>query len=179
MRISSIEEYGLRCLVAVARKGQNGQLSISEIADMEGLSIPYAAKLMSTLRRSGLVNAVRGRGGGFCITRHPDEINMLEAITALGGPLIAPDHCTRYTGQLDRCVHVGDCTVHEVLHGLAGYLGSILSGTSLQDLIDSKNVSSGKGIDFRTLPKTSTVRAGIPRKRDDENKMRTRNSKQQ
>jgi Rrf2 family iron-sulfur cluster assembly transcriptional regulator len=141
MRISAIEEYGLRCLVTLAHKGPNGQLSIPETAEIEGISIPYASKLLSVLRRAGLVTAVRGRGGGFCLARDPRDINLLEAITALGGPLMPPDHCTRYTGQLDRCVHVGNCSVHDVLHGLAGYLGDILAGTTLQDLIDS-----GKGI---------------------------------
>ncbi|MFQ6009342.1 MAG: RrF2 family transcriptional regulator [Candidatus Zixiibacteriota bacterium] len=144
MRISAIEEYGLRCLVALARKGPNGQLSIPETAEMEGISVPYASKLLSILRRAGLVTAVRGRGGGFCIVRDPREINLLQVITALGGPLLAPDHCTRYTGQLDRCVHVGSCSVQDVLHGLAGYLGDILASTTLQDLIDSRNII-GKG----------------------------------
>jgi Rrf2 family protein len=145
MRISAVEEYGLRCLVALARKGPGGQLSIPETAEMEGISIPYASKLLSMLRKAGLVTAVRGRGGGFCIARHPREITLLEVITALGGPLMAPDHCTKYTGQLERCVHVGNCTVHEVLDGLAGYLGEILANTTLQDLLDSEKMT------FRTL----------------------------
>jgi len=151
MRISSVEEYGLRCLVALARIGTKKQMSISEIADTEGLSIPYAAKLLSILRRAGLVTAVRGRGGGFCITRHPHKVTLFEVITALGGPLIAPDHCTRFTGQLERCVHTGNCSVQEVLDGLAGYLGELLSGTTLQDLIDREKAGAGKGKKPRSL----------------------------
>lgn len=165
--------------MALARTGINGQMSISEIAGIEGLSIPYAAKLLSILRKAELVTAVRGRGGGFCITRHPREINLLEAITALGGPLIAPDHCTRYTGQLDRCVHIGDCSVHEVLHGLAGYLGKILSGTTLQDLIDSKKERRGKDTDFLVSINTSLLNAGRPRKGEVGRKTELADSKQQ
>ena len=55
MRISSVEEYGLRCLLALANKGQSARLSISEIADLEGLSVPYTSKLLSILRRENLV----------------------------------------------------------------------------------------------------------------------------
>jgi Rrf2 family iron-sulfur cluster assembly transcriptional regulator len=144
MKISSVEEYGLRCLVALARIGTKGQMSISQVADMEGLSIPYAAKLLSILRRAGLVTAVRGRRGGFCITRHPHEVTLFEVITALGGPLIAPNHCARFTGQLGRCVHTNNCSVHEVLDGLADYMGELLSGTTLQDLINSEKAGIGK-----------------------------------
>ena len=137
MRISALEEYGLSCLVTLARTGPGGHTSITEVAQAEGLSVPYASKLLSILRKAGLVTAVRGRGGGFTLARRPRQISLQEVITALGGPLIDPDHCTRYTGQLDLCVHVGNCSVHDVLHGLAGYLSERLGRTALQDIIDT------------------------------------------
>ena len=136
MRISATEEYGLRCLLVLARKGVGGQLSISDIAEAEGISVPYASKLLSILRKTGLVNAERGRKGGFCIVREPKDIDLHEVITSLGGPLIDPDHCTKMTGQLDKCVHGSKCSVHDVLGGLAGYVATFLTQTSLQDLID-------------------------------------------
>lgn len=102
---------------------------------MEGLSIPYASKLLAILRRAGLVTAERGRGGGFTIAREPNEINLYEVLTALGGPMLDPNHCGRYTGLLDQCVHVNSCSVHDVLGGLAGYIQEFLSGTTLEDLI--------------------------------------------
>jgi Rrf2 family protein len=138
MRISAVEEYGLRCLIQLARKGTQGQLSISEIAELEGLSIPYASKLLAILRRAGLVTAERGRGGGFSIAREPREVNLYEVLSALGGPMIDPNHCSRYTGQLNQCVHTGHCSVHDVLGGLAGYVQQFLTGTTLGDLISNE-----------------------------------------
>lgn len=157
MKISALEKYGLRCLVTLARSGPNRQLSIAEIAEMEGLSVAYASKLLSILRKAGLVAAVRGRGGGFCIMRPPREINLLEVITALGGPLIDTDHCSRFTGQLDRCVHMDNCSVLDVLDGLAGHLGKLLSGTTLQDLIDSEKVSVGSSVSSHVTPSNSLL----------------------
>lgn len=125
----------MRCLLQLAKKGTKDQLSISDIAEMEGLSIPYASKLLAILRRAGLVTAERGRGGGFTIAREPNEINLYEVLTALGGPMLDPNHCGRYTGLLDQCVHVNSCSVHDVLGGLAGYIQEFLSGTTLEDLI--------------------------------------------
>jgi Rrf2 family protein len=137
MRITAVEEYGLRCLLALARQGTTSQLSISEIAEKEGLSIPYASKLLGILRKAGLVVAARGRSGGFSIARAPKEITMYEVLTALGGPLIDPNHCQKYTGQKEECVHVNNCSVHDILGGLAGMVQNFLSRITLQDLLSA------------------------------------------
>jgi len=134
MRITAIEEYGLRCLLALARVGRGKQLTIPEIAEMEGLSVPYTTKLLSVLRRAGMVNAERGRTGGFTITRPLDQISLYEVMVALGGPLIDPRHCQRHSGQLEQCIHIENCSVHDVLGGLAGYIQEFLTDTTLQDL---------------------------------------------
>ena len=139
MRISAVEEYGLRCLLALARQGQDSQLSISDIAQVEGLSVPYASKLLAILRRAGLVTAERGRGGGFTIATDPANINLYQVLTALGGPMIDPKHCSRFSGQKDQCVHTEQCSIHDVLGGLAGYVQSFLSKTTLRDLIAADN----------------------------------------
>ena len=135
MRITAVEEYGLRCLLTLAGRGTSGQMSISEIAEKEGLSIPYASKLLGILRRAGLVMAARGRTGGFSIARDPKEIGLYEVLTALGGPLIDPNHCQKYSGQLNECVHIANCSVHEVLGGLAGFVQDFLGKTTLQDIL--------------------------------------------
>jgi Rrf2 family protein len=135
MRITAVEEYGLRCLLALAKEGTSNQLSISEIAAKEGLSVPYASKLLGILRKSGLVVAARGRSGGFSIARDPEKITMYEVLTSLGGPLIDPNHCQKYSGQHDECVHINNCSIHDVLGGLAGLVQDFLSRTTLRDVI--------------------------------------------
>lgn len=146
MRISALEEYGLRCMLTLATTGPEGQLSISEIAEKEGLSVPYASKLLSILRKAKLVKAVRGRKGGFGISRSPEEINLLEIITALGGPLIEPGHCSKFSGQLETCVHFEKCSVMYVLSGLAGYIGDYLSETTLDEVLNGSILERVKRI---------------------------------
>ena len=111
-------------------------MSIGQIADNEGLSVPYASKLMAILRKAKLVTAERGRSGGFSLAKEPADITLFEVITALGGPIINPDHCEKFAGQKEACVHKDNCSVHEILGGLAGYIQVFLSGTTLADLID-------------------------------------------
>jgi len=101
---------------------------------MEGLSVPYVSKLLSILRRAGLVTAERGRTGGFSIPRPLEKISLYEVLVALGGPLIDPAHCQKHTGQLDECIHLQNCSVHDILGGLAGYVQEFLTDTTMQDL---------------------------------------------
>ncbi len=178
MRISALERYGLRCLVALAREGPDRQLSISEIAEMEGLSVAYASKLMSILRKAGLVAAVRGRSGGFCIMHDPREVSLFEVLTSLGGPLIEPDQCARYTGQLGRCVHYDNCSVQNVLDGLAGYVGNLLSNTTLQDLIDSEKPGSVEGANSHLIAGGSLLRVQSVQKSNRSDKIKATNVKQ-
>ena len=65
---------------------------------------------------------------------------MYEVITALGGPLIDPNHCSKFSGQQEECVHADNCSVHTVLGGLAGYIQEFLSQTTLDDLITNDKV---------------------------------------
>ncbi|MDH3892115.1 MAG: Rrf2 family transcriptional regulator [candidate division Zixibacteria bacterium] len=140
MRISATEEYGLRCLLVLARQGLDGQMSIADIATAEGISVPYASKLLAKMRQAGLVKAVRGRKGGFCISKQPGQVNLLEVITVLGGPLLDPDHCTKRTGQLEECVHTDQCSVHDILGSLAGQIAGFLAGKTLADLVHNERL---------------------------------------
>lgn len=149
MRITALDEYGLRCLVTLAKEGPESQLSIAEIAEKEGLSTPYASKLLAILRKAKLVKAVRGRGGGFRIAREPEQINLLEVITALGGPLIDPDHCNKYSGQLDKCIHTDNCSVQYTLAGLARLVGEFLTKTTLADILNNTGINEVTSITSR------------------------------
>jgi Rrf2 family iron-sulfur cluster assembly transcriptional regulator len=144
MRISAIEKYGLRCLLVLARKGQETQISISEIAELEGLSVPYVSKLLSILRKSDLVKAARGRSGGFSIARPPADIDLYEVVTALDGPVINPDHCSTNASRDEECVHMDNCSVHDILGGLSGLIKHFLSQTTLEDLIKGEKLNKGK-----------------------------------
>ncbi len=156
MRMSATEEYGLRCLLVLARQGTEGQMSVADIAEAEGISVPYASKLLAIMRQAGLVTAVRGRKGGFRIRREPSEIDLLEVITKLGGPLLDPDHCAKRTGQLEQCIHTDNCSVHDILGSLAGKIAGFLAGTTLNDLIEKERLMVLPRIDRRPSDASQT-----------------------
>ena len=69
MKITAQEEYGLRCLLQLARMPQGQIVSVKEIADKEGLSGANVEKLLRLLSHAGLVHSVRGIKGGYVLNR--------------------------------------------------------------------------------------------------------------
>lgn len=139
MKITAQEEYGLRCLLQLARVGQGGSLSIAEIAAAEGLSSPYVAKLLGVLRQEGLIDSVRGRTGGYRLAKTADEIRLGSLLESLGEPLFDEvDHCQRYAGtETDICVHMGSCSLRSLWSTLEQWMRQTLNQLSLADLLQS------------------------------------------
>ncbi|HSU30544.1 MAG TPA: Rrf2 family transcriptional regulator [Bryobacteraceae bacterium] len=144
MKLSSHEEYGLRCLLQVAHQGTNGSASIPEISRHEGISIAYVAKLMRILRLGGFVKAARGKTGGYTLALPPERIYIADALTILGGRLYEDDFCHRHSGTLTSCAHSTDCSIRSLWSAVQGAVDNILRKTTIRDLLrpDYDTVSS-------------------------------------
>jgi Rrf2 family iron-sulfur cluster assembly transcriptional regulator len=141
MKVSSQEEYGLRCMLQFARRQQEGNihpLTLGEVARNEGLTLAYVAKLVRRLRRAGLVTSVLGRSGGYTLARQASEISVLEILGALGGKLYTSDYCRRFSGERATCMHMGDCSIRSLWGIVEGLLDRVLGATMLKDLIGSE-----------------------------------------
>jgi Rrf2 family protein len=135
MKLSSQEEYGLRCLLQVARHGPEGSMTIPEIARVEGLSIPHVAKLMRVLRRGGFVKSVRGQAGGYKLARTPKQINIGEVLAWLGGRLFEPGFCTMHAGMAKLCTHSVDCSIRSLWQSVQFVVDQVLGKVTLNDLL--------------------------------------------
>jgi Rrf2 family protein len=142
MKITSQEEYGLRCLLRLASAEDGHSLTIPEIAAAEGLSPPYVAKLLAVLRHAGLIESVRGRAGGYSLARSPSEITLGTVMGALGEPLFDdPGYCERHAGtETDgSCVHRGACTLRALWQTLEQWMRHTLNQLTLADLLQSEH----------------------------------------
>ena len=135
MKLSAQEEYGLRCLLHLARCGQHESLTIPEISRAEGLSIPNVAKLMRLLRMGGLVQSARGQSGGYTLARPADKTSVASVLDLLGGPFYGPAFCERHSGREKSCPHSGDCSLRSLWGTVQMVLGEVLEKTTLQDLL--------------------------------------------
>ena len=143
MKLSAQEEYGLRCLLRLGREGDGASLTISELSQREGISAPNVAKLMRVLRRGGYVQSTRGKEGGYTLARPAEQINLGEALAALGGRLYDPAFCERHSGLERLCTHMPDCSIRSVWRLVQGAVDQVLGRLSLHDLICSEEQMSG------------------------------------
>lgn len=138
MKISAHEEYGLRCLVQLARaEVAGGSLTLNQIAEREGLSVANAGKLMWILVKAGLAQSQRGVNGGYTLARPASEIRLNEVIRVLDEDTV-DRFCQTHTGVLDTCIHTSDCGIRPVIVGLHEIVQSALSEITLAQLIGTE-----------------------------------------
>jgi Rrf2 family transcriptional regulator, iron-sulfur cluster assembly transcription factor len=143
MKISAQEEYGLRCLLQLARAEVTGaSLTLSQIARREGISVANAGKLLWILSKAGLVQSQRGTKGGYTLSRPASQIRLNQVIRVLEGQP-AESHCKSYAGVLDACVHTGDCGIRPVIVELHQIVDNALADITLSQLLGTeKNVDA-------------------------------------
>ena len=138
MKISAQEEYGLRCLLHLARAGTMGEsLTLAQIARLEGISQANAGKLLWILSKAGLVQSTRGIKGGYCLARPASESRLTQVIRVLEGEP-AESHCKSYAGVLDACVHTGDCGIRPVIIELHQIVDNALADITLSQLLGTE-----------------------------------------
>ena len=136
MKLSAQEEYGLRCLLQLAR-GQAGiSLTIPEISQVEGITTHNVAKLLRILRQEGFVESVRGQHGGYTLTRIPDQILIRDVLAVLGGRLYEPSFCENFSGSEDNCTHSpAACSVRSLWGRIQRAVDQAVGELTLQDLL--------------------------------------------
>ncbi len=80
--ISTKSQYGLRAMVYLARRYKN-ICPLEEISKKENISFDYLEKIISRLKKAGLIEAKKGSRGGYFLARHPSKIRIKEIILAL------------------------------------------------------------------------------------------------
>jgi Rrf2 family protein len=152
MKLSSNEEYGLRCLVRLAYAEG---LTIPEISHAEGFSPAYCAKILRTLRKGGFVKAARGKEGGYTLARPADQIVIGDVMDLLGGRIFESGFCASHSGQVAICTRSVDCSVRSLWRAVQVAVDQVLSKATLRDLLQNEEEMNSW---VRTLPGTSDVR---------------------
>lgn len=133
MKLSTQEEYGLRCLVQLGR--QNESLTIAELAQRDGISAPNVAKVLRVLRKAGFVKSTRGQSGGYTLARAPEEISIGAVLAALGERFFDSGFCDRHAGIESLCLNLGDCSIRPVLRQLQDLVDQVLGRLTLRSLL--------------------------------------------
>lgn len=136
MKFSAQEEYGLRCLLAIAKKGPDGSMTIPEISREEGLTQSHVAKLLAILRKAGFISSTRGQLGGYTLARTPEDIGIREVLESLGGRLFGEGFCERHSGIEAECVHETECLLRPLWTNIQHVVDQVITKYTLGDLLD-------------------------------------------
>lgn len=105
MQITRQADYALRAMMFLARKDENQRAATSQIAKAQNIPPSFLAKIISQLSIAGLIHTSRGARGGVSLAKPADQINVLEVVEAIDGPILLND-CT---GEVSDCLFGQDC----------------------------------------------------------------------
>ncbi|MDQ5833094.1 MAG: Rrf2 family transcriptional regulator, partial [Actinomycetota bacterium] len=129
--------YGVRVMAHLAKSDDAGPISLSTIAESEGLPLAYLEHLVQRLRKAGLVESRRGAHGGYTLARPPADISMAEVVSALEGD-IAPIECiTADADGVLTCAREGaePCPTKLLWTRVQGSIVRTLNEMTLDDLV--------------------------------------------
>ncbi|HOI28178.1 MAG TPA: Rrf2 family transcriptional regulator [Melioribacteraceae bacterium] len=140
MKFSAQEEYGLRCLLRIAKFYHVGKsLTIPEISRSEGISEHNTGKILRVLRLGGFLTAGRGQFGGYTLSKAPEEIKVDQVLYVLGGKLYDDSFCRNHSGAGDLCTNSIDCSVRSLWKIIQDSVNSVVKDLTLKDLLGSES----------------------------------------
>ncbi len=150
MKITANEEYGLRVILQLykiiqqksskcdAIEPEINLVTLNEIAAAEHISADYAAQILLKLRRGNIVESVRGKKGGYKLSRVASEITLFEVMQALSDEAFADDFCQNHTGNDKICIHNSECSIRPVWSTISSMVNDYFKSIKLEDLLDTE-----------------------------------------
>jgi Rrf2 family protein len=138
-RLSSVlsrkSKYGLKALLVLAQEAGRGPVLISELASREAIPRKFLEAILVELKRHGVVQSRKGKGGGYFLRRAPSEITFGDVIRILEGPL-AMVPCVSQTAYMKcvECVDERTCGVRLAMKEVRDATARILDHTTLVDM---------------------------------------------
>ena len=135
MRLTTKGRYAVTAMLDLALHYDQGAVTLAEIAKRQGISLSYLEQLFARLRRNGLVDSVRGPGGGYNLAHDPSKISVADIVVAINENIDA-----RRCGGKSNCHGDERCLTHELWEELSERIHSFLRSISLADLVNQPNV---------------------------------------
>lgn len=136
MKLSAKGRYAVTAIVDLARQdGGAGPTSLADIALRQDISLAYLEQLFAKLRRANIVEAVRGPGGGYRLTRPVSELPVADIISAVDEPI----QTTACSASSDGCTAAGGrCLTHDLWDELGRQIHLFLNGITIEDVMQRR-----------------------------------------
>ncbi len=135
MKLTTKGRYAINAMLDLALHNDNAPVNLADISARQEISLTYLEQLFRKLRKKGVVESIRGPGGGYRLAMSADEITTARIMYAVDEPI----DVTGCGGQ-QNCMDDGRCLTHDLWLGLNRHVSEYLNNISLGELIRTNNV---------------------------------------
>ena len=136
MKLTTKSRYAVTAMLDIAYYDQGNPISLPEIAERQNISLSYLEQLFSRLKKNGLVESIKGPGGGYKLSKDASDIVISDVINAVNENV----ETTACNGKAN-CNNNSQCLSHNLWEDLGAEINNFLSDVTLQQVI-SKNSKS-------------------------------------
>src|ERR1043165_40907 len=122
MRLTTKGRFAGTAMIEVGRQGSDNPVTLAAVSERQRISLSYLEQLFGKLRRHGLVDSVRGPGGGYNLARAPELVAVADIITAVDEPIDATQ-----CGGKENCMDDKRCMTPELWANLNAHIFSFLT----------------------------------------------------
>jgi len=139
MRLTTKGRFAVTAMIDVALHGDGGPVTLAAVSERQRISLSYLEQLFGKLRRHGIVDSVRGPGGGYNLARAAAELSVADIITAVDEPIDATQ-----CGGRENCHDDRRCMTHELWASLNNHIFSFLDSVTLAELVRQQQRKGGE-----------------------------------
>ncbi len=158
MRLTTKGRFAVTAMIDVALYGTGGPVTLAAVSERQKISLSYLEQLFGKLRRSGLVESVRGPGGGYNLARPAADVSVADIITAVDEPM---DN-TQCGGKENCKGGEKRCMTHELWESLNAHIFSYLRSVSLAQLVKQNQKSEVTVVQDQRNPSGNAPRTPEP-----------------
>ena len=135
MKISTKGRYALRLMIDIAVNGEDGFVSLKDVAQRQQISMKYLEQIAGLLSKAGLLRSGRGAQGGYRLTRRPEEYTVGSILRLTEGNL-APVACL--DDAVNQCAKCKECVTLDLWEQVDRAISNVVDHVTLADLMDKQ-----------------------------------------
>ena len=145
MKLSTKIRYGVRALCDMVKNADGSPAQIKDISKRQTISARYIEQIFQKLKKAGLIKSIRGRSGGYLLTKKPDEISVGDVIRAIEGKDIRLVACiAKNKGAVKICEKYGNCAASEVWDEASKRLTDYFNTVTIKQICEGQTKQVGE-----------------------------------
>ena len=140
MRLTTKGRFAVTAMIDLGMRHQRGPVTLAGISERQRISLSYLEQLFGRLRRQGIVDSVRGPGGGYTLAQSMVDISVADIIRAVDEPIDATQ-----CGGLGNCHDDRECMTHDLWMSLNSRIYDYLDSVNLDELVRQQLEKQAEG----------------------------------